>query len=585
MDDVAIVRRRVADEQLQSLPTELSRPLRRAYAARGIGAAELDTSLSNLLPVSSLDGTAEAAERLALALERGERVLVVGDFDADGATAAALIMTCLQKFGYQDIAYLVPDRFYFGYGLSAALVESALQQKSDSPSNAKPDLIITVDNGISSLDGVATAKANGIDVLITDHHLPGEVLPDAAVIVNPNAPGSEFSSKALAGVGVAFYVMAALGQRLVADKKIQSTEARSVCADCLDLVALGTIADLVPLDYNNRVLVAQGLQRIRAGYTRPGIKALFAAAGRNPVYATPSDLGFAVAPRLNAAGRLEDISVGIECLLQANYELAADGARTLSRINEERKQLQASMQADADLHIDALLEELDGNQPVAACLFDPEWHQGIVGLVATRIRERINRPVIAFAQGEAKGVLKGSGRSVGGVHMRDLLAAIDAQQPGLIERFGGHAMAAGLSLSDDNLQAFTAAFETEVSLHLEQIQDCRQILSDGELSSTELGLQLAEELRFAGPWGQGFPEPVFDGCFELLDQRIVGDKHLKLQLRHPDGDRPIDGIAFFHPELLPVDRGAKCRVAFRLDVNEFRGRRRPQLVVEHIECD
>jgi len=576
MKEMSIVRRSVTDEQLQSLPPELSQPLRRAYAARGVSPGELDTSLSNMLPVSSLEGTVEAAERLCVALERRERVLVVGDFDADGATAAALIITCLREFGYRNIDYRVPDRFRFGYGLSVALVESALVDK--------PDLIVTVDNGISSIDGVTAAAAHGIDVIVTDHHLPGEGLPDAAVIVNPNAPGSKFGSKALAGVGVAFYVMAALGQRLAADHKIQSAEARLACASCLDLVALGTVADLVPLDYNNRVLVAQGLQRIRSGHTRPGIEALFEVAGRNVAQATPADLGFAIAPRLNAAGRLEDISVGIECLLQADYKSAADGAGMLSQLNETRKQLQASMQADADLHIDALLQELEGVQPVAACLFDPEWHQGIVGLVATRVRERINRPVIAFAQGEAEGLLKGSGRSVGGVHMRDLLAAIDARQPGLIQRFGGHAMAAGLSLSTNDLESFSTAFECEVSLHLEQIQDRRQILSDGELSAAELDLKLAEELRFAGPWGQAFPEPVFDGCFELLGQRIVADKHLKLDLKHPDGGARIDGIAFFHPDLLPVKQGAQCRVAFRLDVNEFRGCRRPQLVVEHIEC-
>lgn len=576
MGDIAIVRRRVTDEQLQSVPAQLSEPLRRAYAARDVGGDELDIGLARMLPVSNLEGTAEAAQRLALALERDEAILVVGDFDADGATAAALIMTCLRQFGYRHVSYLVPDRFRFGYGLSAELVESALPRK--------PDLIITVDNGISSIQGVAKAAAHGIDVVVTDHHLPGEELPDAAVIVNPNNTGSNFRSKALAGVGVAFYVMAALGQRLAADQVIPSDEARSICAACLDLVALGTVADLVPLDFNNRILVDQGLRRIRSGHTRPGIQALFAAAGRNPAQATAADLGFAIAPRLNAAGRLEDISVGIECLLQQGAQSATQMARSLSRLNEERKQLQASMQADADVHIDGLLQELEGKQPVAVCLFDPGWHQGIVGLVATRIKDRINRPVIAFAHGEAEGVLKGSGRSVGGVHMRDLLAHIDARSPQLISRFGGHAMAAGLSMAADNLDSFREAFEREVSLHLDQIEDGRQILSDGELSAADLGLTLAEELRFAGPWGQSFPEPMFDGCFELEAQRIVGEQHLKLELSCPDGDVRIDAIAFFHPDLLPLDQGGLCRIAYRLDVNEFRGRRRPQLVVEHIEC-
>lgn len=574
----AIVRRTVTGEQLQLLPDTLSAPLRRVYAARGVTAEQLDTPLSAMLPVSSLEGTAEAAERFAVARHSGERVLIVGDFDADGATATALMMTCLRAYGFNAPGYLVPDRFRFGYGLSAALVTAARE--------LQPDLIVTVDNGISSHAGVQAAREAGIDVLITDHHLPGDTLPDAAVIVNPNLGDSQFGSKALAGVGVAFYVMAALGQRLAADGLVEAADARAVCAACLDLVAVGTVADLVPLDYNNRILVAQGMHRIRSGQTRPGIQAIFAAAGRNPARASAADLGFAVAPRLNAAGRLEDISLGIECLLATNHRDAGDKAAVLSRLNDERKVLQASMQADADIHIDSSLDAVGGSKEDlrATCLFDPSWHQGVVGLVATKIKDRLNRPVVAFARGEEEGLLKGSGRSVRGVHLRDLLANIDARNPGMILRFGGHAMAAGLSLELNRLEDFREAYAHEVGKQLMHIDDEQRLWSDGELSQAELGLPLAEQVRFAGPWGQGFPEPLFDGRFELVSQRIVGEQHLKLSLRHCDGGDKLDGIAFFHPDLLPAPAGSECIVAYKLDVNEYRGRRRHQLVVEHIEC-
>ncbi len=572
------MRRTVTGEQLQLLPDTLSAPLRRVYAARGVTAEQLDTPLSAMLPVSSLEGTAEAAERFAIARHSGERVLIVGDFDADGATATALMMTCLRAYGFNAPGYLVPDRFRFGYGLSAALVAAARE--------LQPDLIVTVDNGISSHAGVQAAREAGIDVLITDHHLPGDTLPDAAVIVNPNLGDSQFGSKALAGVGVAFYVMAALGQRLAADGLVEAADARAVCAACLDLVAVGTVADLVPLDYNNRILVAQGMHRIRSGQTRPGIQAIFASAGRNPARASAADLGFAVAPRLNAAGRLEDISLGIECLLATNRRDAGDKAAVLSRLNDQRKELQASMQADADLHIDNSLDAIaDSKDDLrAACLFDPSWHQGVVGLVATKIKDRLNRPVVAFARGEEEGLLKGSGRSVRGVHLRDLLANIDARNPGMILRFGGHAMAAGLSLELNRLEDFREAYAHEVGKQLMHIDDEQRLWSDGELSQAELGLPLAEQVRFAGPWGQGFPEPLFDGRFELVSQRIVGEQHLKLNLRHCDGGDELDGIAFFHPDLLPAPAGSECIVAYKLDVNEYRGRRRHQLVVEHIEC-
>jgi single-stranded-DNA-specific exonuclease len=571
-----ILRRRVAEPLAEKLPPELHPVLKRIYAARGVDSGHLDTSLSALLPVSQLGGTAEAAERLWQAYADKQQIVVVGDFDADGATATALVMSCLRAYGFAKPAYLVPDREKFGYGLSVGIVEKAAVMA--------PQLIVTVDNGVSSHAGVLAANKLGIDVIITDHHLPGESLPAAAVIVNPNVPGNSFPSKCLAGVGVAFYVMAALGQRLAAEGVIDAGAARSVCAACLDLVALGTVADLVPLDFNNRVLVAQGLKRIRTGGSRAGIEALFKAARRNIADAVASDLGFSIAPRLNAAGRLDDMSVGIDCLLADSAGHADARAGQLSQLNDDRRKLQLKMQQDAEIHLDALEALADVPAGEAVCLFDPSWHPGVVGLVATRIKDRINRPAIAFAAGSEDGTLKGSGRSVGGVHMRDVLAAIDARHPDLISRFGGHAMAAGLSLAPGMLDVFTAAFVAEVQRHADQIDDSNRIWSDGDLQHQEIGLPLAEELRRAGPWGQGFPEPAFDGHFEILEQRIVGESHLKLELQPLGSSDSVSAIAFNHPELLPTDATTECIAVYKLDVNEFRQVRKHQLVVEHIEC-
>jgi single-stranded-DNA-specific exonuclease len=550
--------------------------LRQIYAARGVDLVSLDLSMASMIPVSQLDYAAEAAERLALARHEQQRVLVLGDFDADGATATALMMTCLHAFGFKHTQFLVPDRQTFGYGLSKAIVELAAKHQ--------PDLIVTVDNGISSLAGVEEANQRGIDVLVTDHHLPGKTLPDAEVIVNPNAPGNSFPSKMLAGVGVAFYVMAALGQRLAADSLIDAANARQVCTECLDLVALGTVADLVPLDHNNRILVAQGMARIRAGISRPGIKALFAVAGRNMVDAATSDLGFAIAPRLNAAGRLTDMTVGVNCLLANNDATATTLATELSQLNQQRQELQTEMQLTAELQLDRVEEELGKQVREAVCLFDPDWHQGVVGLVATRIRERVNRPVIAFAPASDELNLKGSGRSVPGVHLRDVLAAVDAKHPDLLGHYGGHAMAAGLNLKKANLDTFRQAFIAEVALYADQIEDIERLWSDGELSPADLNLSMAETLRHAAPWGQGFPEPTFDGRFELVNQRIVGERHLKLRVRPVGGTQAVDGIAFNHPELLPNISGQQFTLVYRLDVNEFRATRRHQLVVQHIEC-
>jgi len=421
----------------------------------------------------------------------------------------------------------------------------------------------------------------GIEVLVTDHHLPGTRIPDAEFIVNPNLPTESFPSKCLCGVGVVFYLLAALC-RVLADRGLLPEEqGRAIVTAGLDLVALGTVADLVSLDYNNRILVAEGIRRLRANRTRPGLRALFSVSGRNMANAQSSDLGFAIAPRLNAAGRLDDMSVGIDCLLAVNGEGAATLAGQLSQLNNDRRKLQQKMQTEAELHLDALVAEVANRQ--AVCLYDPAWHAGVVGLVATRIKDRINRPVVAFAQGADDGSLKGSGRSVRGVHMRDVLATINARQPGLIKRFGGHAMAAGLSIDPAALAEFTAAFQTEVERHADQIDDSGRLWSDGSLEPEELSLRLAEQLRLAGPWGQGFPEPLFDGRFEVLSQRIVGEQHLKLELVPSGGRRPISAIAFNHLELELNDASPEFVAVYRLDVNEFRRNRSHQLVVEHIE--
>jgi single-stranded-DNA-specific exonuclease len=569
-----LARRSWREETYAALPETLHPVIRRVYAARNVMAGEVGLALKDMLPVSSLEQADAAAARLLAARERAERVLIVGDFDADGATATALMMICLRAFGFSEPMYAVPDRQRFGYGLSAGIV--------DYVAHREPDLIITVDNGISSFAGVERAHELGIDVIVTDHHLPGEQLPQADVIVNPNHPDSDFASKSLAGVGVAFYVMAALGQQLAGADYIDADEARSVCSGCLDLVALGSVADLVSLDRNNRILIEQGLARMRNGGSRPGITALFALADRNINAAVASDLGFAIGPRLNAAGRLDDMSVGIECLLAADHARAHELASLLSQLNEARRGLQANMQEDAERYLDKI--RLQGDTPGhAVCLYDPDWHSGVVGLVASRVKDIVNRPVFAFAAVESGDELKGSGRSVAGVHLRDVLAAIDAQHPGMMDRFGGHAMAAGLSLAPGMLEPFRQALLAEVGKHAQQIDDSGTLLTDGELDADCLALEFAEQLRLAGPWGQGFPEPLFEGRFRVIEQRIVGEKHLKLRVRCNETAAPIDAIAFNHERLLAPDELAAVLLVFRLDVNEFRQARRPQLVVEHIE--
>jgi single-stranded-DNA-specific exonuclease len=543
--------------------------LRRVYAARGLTREEdLDQSLQALLPVGSLPNVIQAARLLAAHRQRG-RVLVIGDFDADGATSSALVVRALRALKFAHVDFLVPDRFRFGYGLTAEIVELAASRA--------PTLIVTVDNGVSSLEGVEAARVRGIPVLITDHHLPGSELPAAIAIVNPNLSGSTFASGALAGVGVAFYLMVALAEQL------QQSDFRA--ADLLDLVALGTVADMVPLDKNNRVLVAQGLRRIRAGRCVPGIRALLEQSGRRLEQLTAADLGFGVAPRLNAAGRLTDMSIGIACLITDDAAEAARLASRLSALNDERREIERRMQAEA-LDIAAALGAADGVDALGLCLFDPSWHQGIVGLVAGRIKDRLHRPVIAFAPAE-DGSLRGSARSVPGIHIRDALDGVAARHPGLLVKFGGHAMAAGLSLARENLPAFRAAFAVEVALRSDADKLAGWVLSDGELERTEISLHTAIALRAAGPWGQGFPEPVFDGEFDILDTRIVGERHLKLKVRAATGCEAIDAIAFGHigsaTESVATSRGARVRLAYRLEVNEYQGMERLQLNCQHLE--
>ncbi|MEN8205411.1 MAG: single-stranded-DNA-specific exonuclease RecJ [Pseudomonadota bacterium] len=548
--------------------------LQRIYAAREIEtAADLEYTLDRLIPPAQLGCVAEAVALLEQAICGQQRIVVVGDFDADGATSCALSLRALRAMGAADVHYLVPNRFEYGYGLTAEIVTVAAEMQ--------PDLIMTVDNGISSIEGVAEARERGIGVLITDHHLPGEQLPAAEAIVNPNQHGDTFPSKNLAGVGVAFYVMLALRTRLREQGWFEKANLPEPnLALFLDLVALGTVADVVPLDRNNRILVHQGIQRLRAGVCVPGIRALLEIAGRNLQRVVAADLGFTVGPRLNAAGRLDDMSLGIECLLTDDMHTARQLAKKLDEFNRDRKEIESDMQAQA-LEAIAGLDLQEDQLPVGLCLFEPEWHQGVIGILASRIKERFYRPVIAFARSGA-GELKGSARSVSGLHIRDALDAVATSHPGLIDKFGGHAMAAGLSLKEQNYPVFSAAFNDEVARHLSADDLTGVICSDGELSDRELSLDTAQQLRDAGPWGQAFPAPLFDGDFTVLSYRVVGEKHLKMTLQPVQGSCQIDGIAFNTAEL-PADC-QRVRMAYRLDANEFRGIVSPQLIVEYIEA-
>lgn len=523
---------------------------------------ELDYSLASLAPVGALENIDQSAQLVIANRER--RIIIIGDYDVDGATSTALVIRCLRQFGFSDVDYLVPNRFEYGYGLSREIVRVAAKRS--------PALLITVDNGVSSISGVEEANSLGIPVLITDHHLPGEELPAAAAILNPNLRGSRFPSRNLAGVGVAFYLMARIGRML---EEAGMAGAAKVPARYLDLVALGTVADVVPLDHNNRVLVQQGLLRIRAGHAVAGIAALLRQSGRRSGRCVSTDLGFAVGPRINAAGRLEDISVGIECLLTDCAEAASEHARQLDQINSERRDIESTMRAQAFAAVDEL-----GSQrwPACVCLFDASWHQGIVGLIAARVRERCHRPVIAFAR-ENDEHLKGSARSIPGVHIRDLLEAVSTVRPDLIEKFGGHAMAAGLSIAESALPEFKQLAAEQMSRLYPTADFSGAIVTDGPLPGSALNLQFAQSLRDAGPWGSCFPEPLWSGDFSVIEQRTVGENHLKMRVRPAAGGSVIDAIAF--NQAGASHRGI-VQLAFRLDVNEYRGIENPQLVVEEI---
>lgn len=558
------------------LPVDLPAILRGVYARRGIlRADELERELGRLASPERLSGIADAVEYLAGAVELGARILIVGDFDADGATSCALGVLALRSLGHSEVDYLVPNRFEFGYGLSPEIVDLAAQRR--------PDLIVTVDNGISSHSGVEAARRHGITVLVTDHHLPGAYLPAAAAIVNPNQAGDEFPSKAIAGVGVIFYVMLALRSRL---RELAWFDRRGIkepnMARLLDLVALGTVADVVALDANNRILVHHGLARIRAGECRPGIEALLQIAGRNPRQAQASDMGFAVGPRLNAAGRLEDMSLGIECLLTDDAEKAFALASRLDVLNRERRQIEDDMRAQAEVILADWAPASGDELPWGLCLFQEDWHQGVIGILAARIKERYQRPVIAFAAADDI-YLKGSARSISGLHVRDALDELAAIHPEILEKFGGHAMAAGMTIRREHLERFSAAFDAIARRRL-SVEDLRLTLhSDGGVAPSELTLDTAQLLLDGGPWGQGFPEPLFDDQFAVVSKRVVGMKHWKLVLRHQGGGPTLDAIAFNSVADMP-ELPLRLHAAYRLDINEWRGERSLQLRIEYLEA-
>jgi len=556
----------------QSLSLPCSSLLSRLYAARGIkDADELDNRTQTLIHANQLKGINEACELLYQAYLSRQKIIIIGDFDADGATSTALSVLSLTSLGFQHVDYLIPNRFDYGYGLSPDIVDLAAQQGAQ--------LLMTVDNGMSSVSGVAHAKQLGLTVLVTDHHLPGEVVPEADAIVNPNQIGCTFPSKNLAGVGVAFYVMSAL-RSLMQEKGCFIHFPAPNLARFLDIVALGTVADVVKLDGNNRTLVYQGLARIRAGQCRPGISALIQVAKRNQQQLVAADLGFSLGPRLNAAGRLDEMSHGVELLLCDDYLQANSLATELDALNSSRREIEQSMQQEALNSLQKLSIDQD-NLPLALCLFEGDWHQGVIGLVASRIKEKYYRPTFAFARANDSEI-KGSARSIPGVHIRDMLDLVDKRIPGVILKFGGHAMAAGLSLLEKDFDLFNktlnAILKEEVDPHLLQ----NVILSDGSLQPEQFDLSIAQELRDAGPWGQGFPAPIFDGVFELKQQRLVGQKHLKMILQQEG--KLIDAIAFnIDPELWPNLSVKKIACVYSLDVNEYKGERSVQLLVKLLE--
>ena len=568
-----IVRREVTGASLSS---DLHPVIDRIYRGRNIANLDdLENGLKGLTHFNVLKGMPQAAQILADAVVQNKRIIIVGDFDADGATSTSVCILALRAMGYQNVDFLVPNRFDFGYGLSVPIVDEAAKQRAE--------VIVTVDNGISCIDGVTHAKSLGMQVVVTDHHLPGDVLPPADAIVNPNQPGCEFPSKNLAGVGVAFYIMLALKAELQQQGHFEKAGlAPPNLASLLDIVAVGTVADVVVLDKNNRILVHQGLQRIRAGKCRPGIKALVEVANRDCAHLTSTDLGFVVGPRLNAAGRLDDMSQGIACLLEDETIQARMIAAELDALNKERREIETGMKAQAE----TVLEQMalnEGDMPSALVVYREDFHQGVIGIVAGRLKEKYLKPVIAFAHQDDE-IIKGSARSIPGVHIRDVLDEVNTRYPGVIEKFGGHAMAAGLSLPVAKLQDFERAFVNIARAHMEKLDGNHALFSDGDLSSEELCLPFAHLLRQAGPFGQGFESPLFDGEFALLDQRLVGQKHLKMVLKS-DGANEVDAIAFnVDLKSWPNAMVKRVHIAYRLDINVFRGQETVQLIVEQIEA-
>jgi single-stranded-DNA-specific exonuclease len=556
-----------------NLPASLHPVLRRVYASRGLQSAdELSLELRALLPVSTLDGIGAATELLAAHVERGSRILVVGDFDADGATSTALVLRQLARLGHANAGMRVPDRMRHGYGLTPALVAELAPEQAD--------LLITVDNGVAAHAGIDAARKLGMEVLVTDHHLPGPTLPECGAHVNPNLPQAAFGSRALAGVGVAFYLMASLTREL----ETRRGERLPAVADLLDLVALGTVADLVPLDRNNRILVQEGLRRLRARAATTGLMALARVAGCRLDEMSARQLGHQIAPRLNAAGRIDDMAVGIRCLLTDDPSEALTLAGELDRLNRERRDLEARMREQAASAV-RNLRIAEGELPPGLTLFDPGWHAGVVGLVAARMKDRLHRPVVAFAPA-SQGELRGSARSVAGLHVRDALEAVATRNPGLIDRFGGHAMAAGLTLKRESLARFADAFADEVGRRLTRAQMQNVLETDGELAAAELVLETAQALESGGPWGQGFPEPVFEGEFTVADLRVVGERHLKLWLRADAASQPLEAIAFGYfdeDDAVRPAAGSRARMAYRLQSTSFGGVPRAELLAEHIE--
>ncbi len=557
------------------LTADLHPVLRRVYACRGVqNDEELDLGLGRLLPVERMDVAFEAARLLFQAMREQRRILIIGDFDCDGATSTALSVLALRGMGAEQVDYLVPNRFEYGYGLTPEIVGLAASAYA-------PDLILTVDNGVSSVDGVAAANRLGIQVVVTDHHLPGPVLPDAAAMVNPNLPDNGFPAKSTAGVGVVFYVLLAL-RSLLRERGWFDERSEPNMGDYLDLLALGTVADVVPLECNNRILVHQGLARIRAGRCRPGITALLEVAGRNPRRAQASDLGFTVGPRLNAAGRLDDMSLGIECLLTEDPGRARELAAELDQLNRDRRHIEDDMRQQAETLLETVMLK-ESDLPWGLCLYDDSWHQGVIGIVASRIKERHHRSVIAFAPGD-DGEIKGSARSIPGVHIRDVLDEVAAGSPGLLLKFGGHAMAAGLTLETHRLDEFKELFNAVLHRRLDKDAFEAVIESDGEIAAEDMNLDLAYLVEQGGPWGQGFPEPVFHGEFEVIQQRQLQDKHWKLVVRPPGSNQVFDAIGFNLVRACPSPLPQRLLMAYQLDVNEFRGSINLQLRIAHMEA-